>query len=249
MQSDSGSGSASTVSREDNLALSSEDSSSTPDDCGLGLSLGLFLGIGNGATMQRPGPKILTAYDLPGALCSSSASSTLSRVNGIAGSKRTADSVSPSNASSQVVGWPPIRAYRMNSLANPGKSPSNKESNSTVGKDNTKSIAQQMKNCGNGRDSNPKQGLLSKSSYVKVNMDGVPIGRKVDLSVHDCYEKLAHTLDKMFDASIATANSTQCPSLLGAPRSSKLLDGSSGYVLTYEDKEGDWMLVGDVPWG
>lgn len=29
---------------------------------------------------------------------------------------------------------------------------------------------------------------------------------------------------------------------------SKLLDGSSEFVLTYEDKEGDWMLVGDVPW-
>lgn len=26
------------------------------------------------------------------------------------------------------------------------------------------------------------------------------------------------------------------------------LDGSSEFVLTYEDKEGDWMLVGDVPW-
>lgn len=32
-------------------------------------------------------------------------------------------------------------------------------------------------------------------------------------------------------------------------KSSKLLDGSSEFVLTYEDKEGDWMLVGDVPWG
>ena len=29
----------------------------------------------------------------------------------------------------------------------------------------------------------------------------------------------------------------------------KLLDESSEFVLTYEDKEGDWMLVGDVPWG
>lgn len=30
--------------------------------------------------------------------------------------------------------------------------------------------------------------------------------------------------------------------------SSRLLDGSSEFVLTYEDKDGDWMLVGDVPW-
>ena len=33
-----------------------------------------------------------------------------------------------------------------------------------------------------------------------------------------------------------------------ATRSSKMLGGSSDFVLTYEDKEGDWMLVGDVPW-
>jgi auxin-responsive protein IAA len=26
-----------------------------------------------------------------------------------------------------------------------------------------------------------------------------------------------------------------------------ILHGSE-YVLTYEDKDGDWMLVGDVPW-
>ncbi|GKV01728.1 hypothetical protein SLEP1_g14267 [Rubroshorea leprosula] len=32
-------------------------------------------------------------------------------------------------------------------------------------------------------------------------------------------------------------------------RPSKLIDGSAEFVLTYEDKEGDWMLVGDVPWG
>jgi len=31
---------------------------------------------------------------------------------------------------------------------------------------------------------------------------------------------------------------------------SKLMDLLSGseYVPTYEDKDGDWMLVGDVPW-
>lgn len=33
-----------------------------------------------------------------------------------------------------------------------------------------------------------------------------------------------------------------------ATKASKLLDGLSEFLLTYEDKEGDWMLVGDVPW-
>ena len=37
--------------------------------------------------------------------------------------------------------------------------------------------------------------------------------------------------------------------IVGATRSSKFLHGSSEFVLTYEDKDGDWMLVGDVPWG
>ncbi|BBH10131.1 Leucine-rich repeat transmembrane protein kinase family protein [Prunus dulcis] len=37
--------------------------------------------------------------------------------------------------------------------------------------------------------------------------------------------------------------------MAGATRPSKLLDGSFEFVLTYEDKDGDWMLVGDVPWG
>lgn len=33
-----------------------------------------------------------------------------------------------------------------------------------------------------------------------------------------------------------------------ARQTPKLLDESSEFVLTYEDKEGDWMLIGDVPW-
>lgn len=36
--------------------------------------------------------------------------------------------------------------------------------------------------------------------------------------------------------------------MVEAAGSLRLLDGSSDFVLTYEDKEGDWMLVGDVPW-
>jgi auxin-responsive protein IAA len=37
--------------------------------------------------------------------------------------------------------------------------------------------------------------------------------------------------------------------LSGSAESLKLLDdNSSEYQLTYEDRDGDWMLVGDVPW-
>lgn len=34
----------------------------------------------------------------------------------------------------------------------------------------------------------------------------------------------------------------------GTERPALSFDGSSEFVLTYEDKEGDWMLVGDVHW-
>ena len=47
--------------------------------------------------------------------------------------------------------------------------------------------------------SNPEDKVLVKSSlFVKVNMDGVAIGRKVDLNAHPSYESLARTLEDMF---------------------------------------------------
>ncbi|KAK4758024.1 hypothetical protein SAY87_019325 [Trapa incisa] len=252
MQSDPVSGSISTLSREDDAAMSSEDSSSTLADCDLGL--GLSLAVGDEAACSevlRPIPKIITAENLPHRFRSSLGTSTLRRVNGIAGIKRTADTVTP-NASSQVVGWPPVRAYRMNSLSNLVKSTANKEVTSKSMQNNATNSARKMdSDCYKGF--NHKQGLLLKSSYVKVNMDGVAIGRKVNLTSHDCYQKLACTLEKMFNvpigSSVITGSSiVEYASLSGETISSKLLDGSTGYILTYEDKDGDWMLVGDVPW-
>lgn len=38
----------------------------------------------------------------------------------------------------------------------------------------------------------------SKGGYVKVMMEGVAIGRKVDLTVHNSYQTLTHTLNNMF---------------------------------------------------
>lgn len=40
------------------------------------------------------------------------------------------------------------------------------------------------------------------SFYVKVNMEGVPIGRKIDLLSLNGYHDLITTLDYMFNASI-----------------------------------------------
>ncbi|KAM3348311.1 hypothetical protein ACQJBY_021923 [Aegilops geniculata] len=75
-------------------------------------------------------------------------------------------------------------------------------------------------------DSDTKQG--QEFLYVKVSMDGAPYLRKVDLKTYKNYKDMVVGLGKMF---------------IGY-RTGK--DGE--YVMTYEDKDGDWMLVGDVPW-
>ncbi|KAI4963313.1 hypothetical protein ZWY2020_015044 [Hordeum vulgare] len=75
--------------------------------------------------------------------------------------------------------------------------------------------------------------------WVKVNMDGEVIGRKVDLNAHRSYKTLALALEIMFtkpSAGLCASNAT---------KSLKLLDNSSEYQMTYEDRDGDWMLVGD----
>ncbi|VVB17158.1 unnamed protein product [Arabis nemorensis] len=68
-----------------------------------------------------------------------------------------------------------------------------------------------------------------KELYVKINMEGVPIGRKVNLSAFNNYQQLSHAVDQLF--------SKKDP-----------LDLNRQYTLVYEDTEGDKVLVGDVPW-
>ncbi|KAH9762429.1 auxin-responsive protein IAA27 [Citrus sinensis] len=122
----------------------------------------------------------------------------------------------------QVVGWPPIRSYRKNTMS-----------------------SQSSKN---DDDSEAKLGLGC--LYVKVSMDGAPYLRKVDLKTYSSYIDLSSALEKMFSCfTIGQCSSHNVPSRdgLSESRLMDLLHGSE-YVLTYEDKDGDWMLVGDVPW-
>lgn len=125
-------------------------------------------------------------------------------------------------AKSQVVGWPPIRSYRKNTMA------------SSTSK-NTDEV-----------DGKPGLGAL----FVKVSMDGAPYLRKVDLRTYTSYQQLSAALEKMF--SCFTLGQCGLHKAQGRERMSEiklkdLLHGSE-FVLTYEDKDGDWMLVGDVPW-
>ncbi|XP_006366663.1 auxin-responsive protein IAA16-like [Solanum tuberosum] len=90
-----------------------------------------------------------------------------------------------------------------------------------------------------------KLGQESDNILVKVSMDGAPYLRKVDLNMYKSYQELSDALAKMFNSF------TIVQGMKDFMNERKLMDllNSSDYVPTYEDKDGDWMLVGDVPWG
>ena len=122
-------------------------------------------------------------------------------------------------AKAQVVGWPPVRSFRKNMLA----------VQKSVGEESEK-------------NSSPN------ASFVKVSMDGAPYLRKVDLKMYQSYRELSDSLGKMFSS--FTIGNCESQGMKDFMNESKLMDllNSSDYVPTYEDKDGDWMLVGDVPW-
>ncbi|XP_058748703.1 auxin-induced protein 22E-like [Vicia villosa] len=121
-------------------------------------------------------------------ICNASSSSTTS--------DHDQCTVQPSKV--QVVGWPPIRSFRKNSL--------------------------QQKKVEDGS-----------GTYVKVSMAGAPYLRKIDLNVYKSYSELLKALENLFKCTI------------GGYSEREGYNGSE-HAPTYEDKDGDWMLVGDVPW-
>ncbi|PIN02406.1 hypothetical protein CDL12_25078 [Handroanthus impetiginosus] len=128
---------------------------------------------------------------------------------------------SPPATKAQVVGWPPIRQFRKNTLASTSKNNEEVDGKASAG------------------------GL-----FVKVSMDGAPYLRKVDLRTYSAYPELSSALEKMFSCfTIGQYGSHGAPGreMLSESKLKDLLQGTE-YVLTYEDKDGDWMLVGDVPW-
>ncbi|KAK8698455.1 hypothetical protein V6N13_114573 [Hibiscus sabdariffa] len=76
--------------------------------------------------------------------------------------------------------------------------------------------------------------------YVKVGMDGAPYLRKVNLQGYSNYQDLFQDLNNLFNCSTIGANGEENKHMIGVKRME--------YVTTYEDKDSDWMLVGDVPW-
>ncbi|KAK9068198.1 hypothetical protein SSX86_012309 [Deinandra increscens subsp. villosa] len=118
-------------------------------------------------------------------------------------------------AKAQVVGWPPVRNYRKNAMAQKGS----------------------------GNDEK-----VAAAAFVKVSMDGAPYLRKVDLKLYESYQQLSDALAKMFSS--FTMGDYGSQGMIDFMNEGKLMNllNSSEYVPSYEDKDGDWMLVGDVPW-
>ncbi|CAN0920387.1 Auxin-responsive protein IAA16 [Linum grandiflorum] len=136
-------------------------------------------------------------------------------------------------AKAQVVGWPPIRSFRKNVMA-VQKTNNGDETTSERNQTTTTSAAATTS---------------SAAAFVKVSMDGAPYLRKVDLKLYHSYPQLSEALAKMF-SSFTTIGNCGPNGIKDFSSESKLVDllNSSEYVPTYEDKDGDWMLVGDVPW-
>jgi hypothetical protein len=89
-------------------------------------------------------------------------------------------------AAAPVVGWPPVRAFRRN-LASASSKPSRDPPPSHRGNESA-SVGAGGKAVEGG----------NKGLFVKVNMDGVPIGRKLDLGGHAGYDTLTAAVDHLF---------------------------------------------------
>lgn len=121
-----------------------------------------------------------------------------------------------------------------------------------------------------------RKNLIKSCKFVKVAVDGAPYLRKMDLEMYNSYQQLLGALEDLFTfltirmylnlnsvcnfcylvkthiiICISEVNVGLVTVAAGNDMNErKLLDLANGveYVLTYEDRDGDWMLVGDVPW-
>ncbi|KAL6985259.1 hypothetical protein U1Q18_018635 [Sarracenia purpurea var. burkii] len=133
------------------------------------------------------------------------------------GEKKGASLTSDTNGKEEnyVVGWPPIKSWRMKLLHQ-------QQHGGRIMKHRTAERGGGVGGGGGGGRSN--------STYVKVKMEGVAIGRKIDLRLFHSYQTLTNALIGMF------------------AKYKENEENNEGYTLLYQDREGDWLLAGDVPW-
>ncbi|XP_044948695.1 auxin-responsive protein IAA12-like [Hordeum vulgare subsp. vulgare] len=127
----------------------------------------------------------------------------------------------PPVAKAQVVGWPPVRSYRKSCFQAAASKSKAKKADETSSNNAPSAAAPASTN----------------GSFVKVSMDGAPYLRKIDMRMYKGYRELREALEAMF----------VCFSGADAGASNGGGANPSEYAITYEDKDGDLMLVGDVP--
>ncbi|KAL5226239.1 hypothetical protein ABZP36_014504 [Zizania latifolia] len=136
------------------------------------------------------------------------------------------------SAATPVVGWPPVRSFRRNLASSSSKpAPPSSSQNGAASKDD-----------GAAKEHGQK------GRFVKINMDGVPIGRKVDLTAYGGYAELSSAVDKLFRGLLAAQRDPVAADGGEVDAAAGDMVGGGEYTLVYEDDEGDRMLVGDVPW-
>ncbi|CAK9266422.1 unnamed protein product [Sphagnum jensenii] len=151
---------------------------------------------------------------------------------------------------SQMVGWPPVRNFRKTLVQQQPPRPAPPQERqprptTTTTPQVTTTVVPLTAAAAAAPASNRTQ-VTQTSFLVKVYMDGLSIGRKVDLTANNSYERLKSALEDMFQDMFQqfiseTGMFSSCSQKLNFLHSSE-------YVLTYEDRESDLMLVGDVPW-
>nr|AVV48470.1 IAA31 [Bassia scoparia] len=117
------------------------------------------------------------------------------------------------NDGDNIVGWPPIKSYR-------------KKLNDEQQQQRRRRHVEDFPAIDNGGRGGGGCGGLQ-TMFVKVQIEGCFITRKIDLKLYHSYKTLVCSLLSMFG---------------------KGHDCMDDYKLTYQDEDGDWLLAGDVPW-
>ncbi|XP_062196055.1 auxin-responsive protein IAA25-like isoform X2 [Phragmites australis] len=135
----------------------------------------------------------------------------------------------------QLVGWPPVRAFRKNLV---GAKPAD--------------AAEDLVKVKHGSDDGLGAGERPPTTmFVKVNLEGCAVGRKVDLQAHRGYGSLSRALQSMFHGFLSDGQ-WRIAAKDDDDEQQQQLETNKGpkktFILLYEDSEGDRMLVGDVPW-
>ncbi|OEL31183.1 Auxin-responsive protein IAA31 [Dichanthelium oligosanthes] len=134
-----------------------------------------------------------------------------------AAKKRDGETAPPA-AKAQVVGWPPVRSYRKSCF----QQSSGAKSKPAPAEEKAPAPAAPSAAAAGGN-----------ALFVKVSMDGAPYLRKIDLKMYKGYRELREALEAMF---LCFSGGADAPAV-----------NPSDFAVTYEDKDGDLMLVGDVP--